>query len=83
MTAAVDSGDGINGVRPSLGLAWADMVTMRLLLTREEGVENCGDSVQKVSKVIHMIVCQVGRTSLSLANYDMSLLPRHSKKGKS
>lgn len=53
MTAAVDSGDGINGVRPSLGLAWADMVTVRLLLTREEGVENCGDSVQKVSKVIY------------------------------
>ena len=50
VTAAMDSGDGINGVRPSLGLAWADMVTMRLMLTREEGVENCGDIVQKVSK---------------------------------
>ena len=46
----MDSGDGINGVRPSLGLAWADVVTMRLMLTREEGVENCGDTVQKVSK---------------------------------
>ena len=46
----MDSGDGINGVRPSLGLAWADVVTMRLMLTREEGVENCGATVQKVSK---------------------------------
>ena len=51
VTAAMDSGDSINGVRPSLGLAWADMVTMRLMLTREEGVENCADIVQKVSKV--------------------------------
>ena len=47
----MDSGDSINGVRPSLGLAWADMVTVRLMLTREEGVENCGDTVQKVSNV--------------------------------
>ena len=51
VTAAMDSGDNINGVRPSLGLAWADMVTVRLMLTREEGVENCGDTVQKVSNV--------------------------------
>ena len=43
------SKDSVNGVRPSLGLAWADMVTMRLMLTREEGVEDDGEVVQKVS----------------------------------
>ena len=43
------SKDTVNGVRPSLGLAWADMVTMRLMLTRKEGVEDNGEVVQKVS----------------------------------
>ena len=44
------SKDSVNGVRPSLGLAWADMVTVRLMLTREEGVvEDNGEVVQKVS----------------------------------
>ena len=52
----MDSGDSINGVRPSLGLAWADMVTVRLMLTREEGVENCGDTVQKVSNVTKILI---------------------------
>ena len=41
--------DSVNGVRPSLGLAWADMVTMRLMLSRENGVEDNGEEVQKVS----------------------------------
>ena len=48
-----ETGESINGVRPSLGLAWADMVTMRLMLTREEGVESCEDIVQKVSDSSH------------------------------
>ena len=52
----MDSGDSINGVRPSLGLAWADMVTVRLMLTREEGVENCGDTVQKVSNATKILI---------------------------
>lgn len=42
------SRDSVNGVHPSLGLAWADIVTMRLMLTREEGVEDNGEEVQKV-----------------------------------
>ena len=46
----MDSGESINGVRPSLGLAWADMVTMRLMLIREEGVEDRGDIALQVSK---------------------------------
>ena len=64
VTAAMNSEEGINGVRPSLGLAWADVVTMRLMLTREEGVESCGDTVQKVSEAIttmsgYIILCSV------------------------
>lgn len=42
--------ESISGVRPSLGLAWADMVTVRLMLTREEGIESNEDIiVQKVN----------------------------------
>ena len=44
----MDKRESVNGVRPSLGLAWADMVTVRLLLTRDEGVEGTEDVVQKV-----------------------------------
>ena len=70
VTAAMDSGDSINRVKPSLGLAWADMVTVRLMLTREEGVENCGDIVQKVSK---MTAVRLRHALSSLAHSNMVL----------
>ena len=64
----MDSGESINGVRPSLGLAWADMVTMRLMLTREEGVESCEDIAQKVSKVIAMIFTEGQYIAMAVLN---------------
>ncbi len=36
-----------NSVKPALGLTWADIVTMRLMLSRPEGV----DSTEEHSKV--------------------------------
>ena len=44
----MDTRESVNGVRPSLGLAWADVVTVRLMLTRDEAVESNGDEVQTV-----------------------------------
>ena len=41
-------GGGGGGVKPALGLAWADMVTVRLMMLREEGVE-IGEEQQSVS----------------------------------
>ena len=38
VTAAMDGSDP-SGVKPALGLAWADMVTTRLMLYRPEAVE--------------------------------------------
>ena len=47
VTAAIGTGSGKGGgegrgggVRPALRLAWADMVTLRLMMLREEGVED-------------------------------------------
>ncbi len=37
VTAAMDE-VCVSGVRPALGMAWAEQVTMRLMLTRSEGV---------------------------------------------
>ena len=58
VTAAIGTGSGKGGgegrgggVRPALWLAWADMVTVRLMMLREEGVED-GEEQQKVSHVM-------------------------------
>lgn len=55
VTAAIGNGSGKEGggegggVKPALGLAWADMVTVRLMMLREEGVED-GEEQRKVSR---------------------------------
>ncbi len=48
MTAAIDE-ECVGGVKPALGLAWAEQVTVRLMMTRSEGV---GDEteLQQVSR---------------------------------
>ena len=51
----MDTHESVNGVKPSLGLAWADMVTMRLMLTRDEGVESNEDEVVKVTELMQCI----------------------------
>ena len=46
-------GDCVGGVKPALGLAWAEQVTMRLMMTRYEGVET-EEEVQQVSLFFSM-----------------------------
>ena len=43
-----ESSRGGGGVKPALGLAWADMVTVRLMMLRDEGVE-VGEEQQQAS----------------------------------
>lgn len=47
MTAAVNSSG--ESIRPALGLAWANMVGTRIMLHREETVDNAAD-YSKVGK---------------------------------
>ncbi len=47
MTADMESG----GVKPALGLSWSDGVTLRLMMTRNEGVENPED-LQQVTNIL-------------------------------
>ena len=41
------------GIKPALGLTWADMVTTRLMLTRPEGVD-ANEEFQKVCNTFSM-----------------------------
>ena len=41
------------GIKPALGLTWADMVTTRLMLTRPEGVD-ANEEFQKVRDTFAM-----------------------------
>ena len=50
-------GRSTNGIKPALGLAWADMVTVRLMLTRPEAVETEAD-YQQVHK-LHVCLFQM------------------------
>ncbi len=40
----------VGGVRPALGLAWAEQVTVRLMMTRSEGVGH-GQEEEELDKV--------------------------------
>ena len=37
--SGAESAAAAAGVKPALGLTWADMITTRLMLTRQEGVD--------------------------------------------
>ncbi len=47
-SAAAAAAAAAAGIKPALGLTWADMVTTRLMLTRQEGVDG-NQEYQKVS----------------------------------
>ncbi len=66
MTAAIDE-ECVGGVKPALGLAWAEQVTVRLMMTRSEGV---GDEteLQQVSEREKGTVLQQLLQKLSFTN---------------
>ena len=58
VTADVRDDSGM-GMRPALGLAWADMVGMRLMMYRNESVSDLSSELQTASPQVSVQACNL------------------------